>query len=360
MQGLLGRTMLGRMRSLTALPPALAVAIAVGCGREPRTAPPLAPETPPSTAAPMGTAPAAPASGDGDAGRDPSGSSALAAASSAGAPAPPAPIDGSLFAPERLALSTKASCPAKTCRLEGSLLEAILGSPENRAPAAIWEEDLGAGAAVSFARHADMDVLGIVLSGSITLLGDESKGSGTELAPWNAFVAPGSGIGLRAKGGAARLVVILVTAGEGLAAKVAANQAKPWTSRPAPIASSDLTAAPDLSWGKGAYHARIAFGAEASPRASLGILKMSADGGVAPHVHEKEWELMAVLQGQGDFIQGVGEGENTVHAADGVLFSVPPGTRHQWKSAGSRPFLGIQVYAPPGPEQRFKKLAAGL
>jgi mannose-6-phosphate isomerase-like protein (cupin superfamily) len=85
---------------------------------------------------------------------------------------------------------------------------------------------------------------------------------------------------------------------------------------------------------------------------------MSADGAVAPHVHEKEWEHMAILRGEGDFIQGVGDGEQTLHASDGTLFSVPPGTRHRWQPAGSRPFLGIQVYTPPGPEQRFKKLAA--
>jgi mannose-6-phosphate isomerase-like protein (cupin superfamily) len=204
-----------------------------------------------------------------------------------------------------------------------------------------------------------MDVLGVVLSGSITLLGDESKSSGTELAPWHAFVAPGSGVALRAKGGAARFVLVAVTTTEGLAAKVAPSKTNAWTSRPAPIASSDLASATDLSWGKGAYHARIGFAADASPRASLGILKMSADGVVAPHVHEKEWEHMAILQGEGDFIQGAGDGESTIHGTDGGLFAVPPATRHQWKPAGTRGFLGIQIYTPPGPEQRFKKLAAG-
>jgi mannose-6-phosphate isomerase-like protein (cupin superfamily) len=85
---------------------------------------------------------------------------------------------------------------------------------------------------------------------------------------------------------------------------------------------------------------------------------MSASGVVVPHVHEKEWEHMAILEGEGDFIQGSGEGEHTLHASGGVIFSVPPATRHQWQPAGSHAFLGIQVYTPPGPEQRFKKLAA--
>ena len=85
---------------------------------------------------------------------------------------------------------------------------------------------------------------------------------------------------------------------------------------------------------------------------------MSAGGVVPPHVHDKEWEHMAILQGEGEFIQGAGDAERTLHASDGVTFSVPPATRHQWRSSGSRAFVGIQVYTPPGPEQRFKKLAA--
>ena len=204
-----------------------------------------------------------------------------------------------------------------------------------------------------------MDVLGVGLTGAVALVADEPKGGGGELAPWHAFVAPGGGITLRAKGGPARVVLIVATTGEALAAKVAAAKANAWTARPAPIALVDLTAATDLAWGKGAYHARIGFGVEASSRASLGILKMSADGVVPPHVHEKEWEHMAILQGEGDFTQGVGEKEQTLHASDGVIFSVPPATRHQWRPTGSRAFLGIQVYTPPGPEQRFKKLATG-
>ena len=133
------------------------------------------------------------------------------------------------------------------------------------------------------------------LAGTLTLVADEPKGSGAELTPWHAFVAPGGGITLRAKAGPARLVLIVVTAGEALAAKVAAAKGSSWTARQAPIATVDLTAAPDLAWGKGAYHGRIGFGADASSHASLGILKMSPNGVVAPHLHEKDWEHMAIL-----------------------------------------------------------------
>jgi len=348
-----------RMRSFIALPVALAVAGTARCGHDARVVGPTAVAAASGPDAAATTAPFAETSPhrDSDAGLG-SVSTSSSAAASVGAPPGPAPIDARLPPSDTLALSNKASCPAKTCRLEGSLLEVLAGSPENRSPAGIWEEDLGAGAAVSFARRTDMDVLGVTLVGNIALTADEAKGRGTELLPWHAFVAPGGGITLRAQGSAARIVLFVVTPGEALAGKVAAGKPNAWTARPAPVSSIDLSAAPDLAWGKGAYHARIGFSADVSPRASLGILRMSPDGVVAPHVHEKEWEHMAILQGEGDFIQGEGEAERTLHASDGVTFSVPPATRHQWRPSGTRAFVGIQVYTPPGPEQRFKKLAA--
>jgi mannose-6-phosphate isomerase-like protein (cupin superfamily) len=331
------------MRPPSCLPAVIAaVSFAAACGRDGRVADPPKTEAP---APPSEASARATKAGD-------------AASTSRGPAPPPAPIDATLPAPDSISLSNKASCPAKLCRLEGSLLAALLGPPESLSPAGIWEEDIGPGAAVSFAKRPDMDVLGVALGGTVTLVADETKSGGVELTAWHAFVAPGAGFQLRAKGGAARIVLVVVTPGAALAAKVANNKASAWTTRPAPIASIDLAGATDLTWGKGAYHARIGFEAETSPHASLGLLKMSADGAVAPHEHENEWEHMAVLEGEGDFIQGVGENEQTLHATPGMTFSVPPATRHQWKPAGTRPFLGIQVYTPPGPEQRFRKLAA--
>jgi mannose-6-phosphate isomerase-like protein (cupin superfamily) len=347
-----------RMRSLIALPAAF-VTVVVGCGRDPRGAGATAPVDPRTATSMAATAPGA--SSDptavGDGGITSATAPSVSSATTGSSAPPPAPIDGQLPATDALLLSTKASCPAKICRLEGSLLEALLGTPENRAPAAIWEEDLGAGAAVTFARRADLDILGVTLTGNIALSADEQKAGATELTTWHAFVAPGGGIALRAKG-PARVVLIVVTAGDPVASKGAATKTSPWTARPAPIVSVDLARVPDLAWGKGAYHARIGLAAEASPRASLGILKMSPDGVVPPHEHANEWEHMAILQGVGDFVQGTGENEHTLHATSGVIFSVPPATRHTWRSAGSKEFLGIQLYTPPGPEQRFKKLAA--
>jgi hypothetical protein len=41
------------------------------------------------------------------------------------------------------------------------------------------------------------------------------------------------------------------------------------------------------------------------------------------------------------------------------VVGVPPGVRHFWTPAPGSKLVAFQLYSPPGPEQRFKKLAAG-
>ena len=50
--------------------------------------------------------------------------------------------------------------------------------------------------------------------------------------------------------------------------------------------------------------------------------------------------------------------EAQVTMGDGSIAVVPPSIPHAFQPSARRRTLGIQVYAPPGPEQRFKKLAA--
>jgi mannose-6-phosphate isomerase-like protein (cupin superfamily) len=235
--------------------------------------------------------------------------------------------------------------------------DAIRPPKEYAAPAFVWEQDLASGASVSFPKSSEFDVLGVTLAGTVALATDETKEDRALLAPWRAFVAPGGGITVAAKNGAARVVLVIATSGESvLAARLTA--ATVWRQRPAPVVDVDLTGETDLAWAKGAYHARIGFAAPTSRRASLGVLRMSAEAPVAAHRHDQEWEHMAILQGDGDFVQGSAGDERSTHATDGTTVTVPPGIRHEWRPKGSRPFLGIQLYTPPGPEQRFKKLAA--
>jgi quercetin dioxygenase-like cupin family protein len=222
----------------------------------------------------------------------------------------------------------------------------------------MWEQDLAKGAMLE-APRSETDLLGVVLAGTVTVDDTEKPSASEPLGPWHAFRAPGGGVQLKAGDSDARVVLVVATTGGPLAAEIDKYAAHwkegAWKTRPAPIARADLGAAKDLGWGAGAYHARIAFEAESSPHASLGVLLLSADAPVPEHTHPNEWEYLAMLRGAGTFEQA----GNPSEAHAGSIFVVSPGTKHAWKPSGDEPVVGIQCYTPPGPEQRFKKLAAG-
>ncbi len=94
----------------------------------------------------------------------------------------------------------------------------------------------------------------------------------------------------------------------------------------------------------------------------IDVLRFSADAGIAEHAHENAWESVAVLEGEGAWIRkgeaaGEASGERRVEARAGTLVTFPTNARHAWRPSGKAPLLAIQVYAPPGPEQRYQKLA---
>ena len=62
-------------------------------------------------------------------------------------------------------------------------------------------------------------------------------------------------------------------------------------------------------------------------------------------------------KGEGELLQKAAAGDERAHVRAGIVTCIPGGVRHAWKPSGKAPFLAIQVYALPGPEQRFKKLA---
>ena len=96
--------------------------------------------------------------------------------------------------------------------------------------------------------------------------------------------------------------------------------------------------------------------------AARGIQVVAAAGAnaaaVAEHAHDREWEVLAALESEGIFTTKPGGKEAQVTMGDGSIAVVPPSIRHAFQPSARRRTLGIQVYAPPGPEQRFKKLAA--
>ena len=130
-----------------------------------------------------------------------------------------------------------------------------------------------------------------------------------------------------------------------------------WRKRPAPPESISLTSAPDLGWGGGMFHARIAFGGEgaAAKRASLEALLMAKGASIPEHDHPS-WEHIAVLAGSGRFKLGGSD----YPVKPGSIFHIPIGVRHSFAADAGSEVVAVQLYSPSGPEQRFVKLAAGL
>lgn len=235
------------------------------------------------------------------------------------------------------------------------------------APAVIWEQVIAERSSVAFPRDEVIEVMGVVLDGSVDLTAMEAAPKATTVgARWAAFRAPGGGVTLNGTGGkAARVALVVATseAGKSLGAHLEQRDrpgAPPswnWHARPKRIETFSFADRPDLAWAGGALHARIGWDADDKPAAVIDLLRFSASAGVAEHDHAREWEILAVLEGDGALVQRPAAGERRAEVKPGTIVSIPAGVRHAWQPSGKAPLFAIQVYAPPGPEQRFKKLA---
>jgi mannose-6-phosphate isomerase-like protein (cupin superfamily) len=311
------------------------------------------------------------------------------------APLPPAasPIDEALPSIVPPNLPHRAVCTVGTCTLSNPVPEDLLKHLPERGPLMIWEQRIGARSRVVFPADREVEIAGVVLEGSVGLLSRERQWGGTpaNMTQWHGFHAPGGGVTLAAMGrNPARiaLVVAIVTASadSSLAGHVARwrKNRKPfeWKQRERGMDRIDFASLPDLSWGKGAYHARIGWevpagpsGGPGAPDASgaplpaapamvLSMLRFSQDAAVAKHVHEKERECLAFLEGEGELLLSPeppgtagAPADETVAVEPGMVACIPNGMWHSFKPSGKAPLLAIQVYAPPGPELRFKQLA---
>ena len=86
------------------------------------------------------------------------------------------------------------------------------------------------------------------------------------------------------------------------------------------------------------------------PKFYLGRLRFSPGGGVAEHNHAASLEVVYILAGTGE-IELAGK-KSTVKAGD--VIQIPVGMNHAFRNSGSQVVDIIQVYTPPGPEERFK------
>jgi mannose-6-phosphate isomerase-like protein (cupin superfamily) len=111
--------------------------------------------------------------------------------------------------------------------------------------------------------------------------------------------------------------------------------------------------APELTWANGAMHAHLDIEEELHGDAYFGRLTGTAS--VPEHVHDTSTEILIALEASGTMIVD-GKAQ---HLGSRQVVAVPPGAKHSWiPDAGSK-LVAFQMYAPPGPEERFKALAAG-
>jgi mannose-6-phosphate isomerase-like protein (cupin superfamily) len=272
-------------------------------------------------------------------------------------------FDGALPAKLATVLERNQVCREKVCTLGALLPDPKFAKTPHEAKdskAALWSHEIAGGSVIVVPRHQHVDLFAVVIDGAAVASGDEG-GAVKQLGAWDALHVPGAGCTLRgAEGSGAKVVMALVTGHDTLEQSLALAKAKPWEvrwrKRPGALEAKSLSSAKDLAWGGGRFHARIAFGGDgARPlRGSLELLMMSHDAAIPEHDHPT-WEHIAIVQGGGSFKLG-----STEHAVrPGSIFSIPTGVKHAFRASGSDAVIGIQLYTPSGPEQRFVQLATG-
>ena len=124
-----------------------------------------------------------------------------------------------------------------------------------------------------------------------------------------------------------------------------------------PLSTLDKTVvrgnvAPPVVWAHGAMTAHLDVDEHASPDMYVGRLEGTAP--VAEHAHAGVYEIVCAVQGDGALVV---DGHPQI-VRPKTCTVIPPDTKHEWRPANGAKLVAIQMYAPPGPEQRFKKLAA--
>jgi mannose-6-phosphate isomerase-like protein (cupin superfamily) len=110
--------------------------------------------------------------------------------------------------------------------------------------------------------------------------------------------------------------------------------------------------APELKWAGGAIRAHLDVGTKISPELYLGRLEIGAP--VLEHEHATSIETLIVLEGSGTLtIDG-----QEHRLGPRQVGTVPKKTKHACKPDPGSKLVTLQLYGPPGPEQRFIALAA--
>jgi quercetin dioxygenase-like cupin family protein len=105
-----------------------------------------------------------------------------------------------------------------------------------------------------------------------------------------------------------------------------------------------------IAGGKGTARILLDRGLSSDAAAAVTRLEFAAGAAVPPHQHEGAWELLYVVRGAGTLLAGDARLELKAEQA----VAIPPGLKHAFTVTSPDGFEAVQLYAPPGPEQRFK------
>ena len=135
---------------------------------------------------------------------------------------------------------------------------------------------------------------------------------------------------------------------------VADDPSEPCSRKKPPLSKTVIRVArtPEITWAKGAMHARLQVGEKEKSLFYLGRLEGTSP--VPEHVHKGTWEILAAIDAAGTFLLD----GNESRLAPRQVVVVPPDTKHEWRPDPGSKLVAIQMYWPPGPEQRFLALAA--
>lgn len=122
--------------------------------------------------------------------------------------------------------------------------------------------------------------------------------------------------------------------------------------RPSRTASAATTAPLVVNEGHLSVRILLDLDGTAAAHAGLALLEGDASMRVASHVHDEADEILYVEEGEG--LMTVGDERVAVHP--GSVLYIPHGLAHAFEPSGTSPFVAVQLYAPSGPEQRFRGL----
>jgi quercetin dioxygenase-like cupin family protein len=121
------------------------------------------------------------------------------------------------------------------------------------------------------------------------------------------------------------------------------------TKRPAPVVAGAAGAFVADRPGVGAVTILVEPSRVRGAAVSASILDLRGDAAIPPHVHDGSTELLYLLEGAGTMMV---DGVDLPVTATSVV-QIPAGIEHAFTA--TEPARAIQVYAPPGPEQRFRQ-----